>query len=325
VTAPVLPFVSVVVPVLNDARRVARCIDALLAQSYPRDRYEVLVVDNGSTDDTRAAIRGRPVTLLVEDRTTGSYAARNKGVRAARGEVIAFTDADCTPVPDWIEQGVRALAAEAADLAGGHVRFVYAAQPSAAEVYDSLTNMQHERNIRERSVAKTANLFVRGAVFAVVGPFPDTMQSGGDVYWTGRATALGRRLVYAPRAEVAHPARRLRELLAKQYRVGQGHYDRYVLEAAAALPRGAHEHAPRHATTPRPFLHSLRPRPLSFIRAGMQRHGLTAGPARLLHVWAVGLLCRLTTALGSAGRWSQYRGSDRRGVPGPATTPPDLA
>lgn len=105
---------------------------------------------------------------MIEDRMQSSYVARNKGFRAAGGEVIALTDAGCRPMPNWIEEGVRALDAQGA-MAGGHVRFVYSTWPSVAEVYDSFTNMQQKRSIRERSYA---NLFIRSAVFAVVGCSP---------------------------------------------------------------------------------------------------------------------------------------------------------
>src|SRR5689334_6517067 len=113
-----LPFVSVIVPVYNDQQRIVTCVEALLAQDYPRECYEVLVVDNGSTDGTLAALKALPITSLVENTKRGSYAARNKALQQAKGEVIAFTDSDCTPVPGWLAAGVAAIEA-GADLVGG--------------------------------------------------------------------------------------------------------------------------------------------------------------------------------------------------------------
>src|SRR5688572_8958532 len=112
-----LPFVSVIVPVLNDEARIGGCVAALLAQDYPRERYEVIVVDNGSTDRTYEVVRGYPVTLLSEAQIRSSFAARNKGMREAVGEIFAFTDSDCTPAPQWLAEGVRAIQA-GADLVG---------------------------------------------------------------------------------------------------------------------------------------------------------------------------------------------------------------
>jgi glycosyltransferase involved in cell wall biosynthesis len=301
------PFVSVIVPVLNDPLRVRLCIEALLGQTYPKDRHEIIVVDNGSTDGTRASIARYPVTLVTEARR-GSYAARNAGLARARGEVIALTDADCCPVPRWIDAGLQALDAQDADLAGGHVDFLYSRHPSAAEIYDALSNMQQERSIRERQVAKTANLFVRARVFDTIGRFPDAMQSGGDVYWTRQATSRGFRLVYAPDAVVVHPTRRLGALLSKQYRVGGGRYDRYVLQQAPGMP-------PPRSVVLALGLRSLKPPRWSRLRDEMRRREGRVPLPRLVRVWSVGWLCRLTTALGSASRWATHRANAVRRQP----------
>lgn len=219
---PPVPFVSVIVPVLNDEERIGRCIEALLSQDHPRESMEIIVVDNGSTDGTRAAVTRYPVTLLVEERRKTPYIARNTGIERARGDVIALTDADCVAQHDWITQGLRALESQGADLAGGRVAFSFSARRDAGECYDSITNLEMEKNIRDRGVAKTGNLFVRRRVFDEVGLFPDAQRSGADVGWTGKASRAGFRIVYAPQAEVRKPARRLGALLRKQYRVGKG-------------------------------------------------------------------------------------------------------
>jgi glycosyltransferase involved in cell wall biosynthesis len=81
------PFISVVVPVYNGDRIIGNCVESLLNQSYPKDNYEIIVVDNGSTDNTRAIIKKYPVKMLIEDSIKSSYAARNKGIKHAKGEV----------------------------------------------------------------------------------------------------------------------------------------------------------------------------------------------------------------------------------------------
>lgn len=103
------PFVSVVVPALNAERIVDRCLTALLHQTLPRDRYEILVVDDGSRDRTaqRAAELGARVIRL--EQTTGPGGARNAGVSAARGEIIVFTDVDCEPTAGFLEALVSPL------------------------------------------------------------------------------------------------------------------------------------------------------------------------------------------------------------------------
>lgn len=215
------PLVSIVVPVFNDPEGIRSCLEQLINQTYQADSYEVIVVDNGSTDRTRDVIEEFDVTLLIEGEIQGSYAARNKGVKESTGDILGFTDADCTPDENWIDAGVSTLEQTGADLAGGRIVFEYSEYKSAAERFDATTNMRNEQSVNE-GVAKTANLFVRRDVFDTIGLFPERLLSGGDVQWTGNATEHGFELVYAPEAIVSHPSRSLPELLQKQYRVGKG-------------------------------------------------------------------------------------------------------
>jgi glycosyltransferase involved in cell wall biosynthesis len=105
----VAPNVTVIVPVKDRRERMLRCLEALLAQDYPA--YEVLVMDNGSTDGTAEACRERvaaakvPVRVEVVGGKVGRV--RNAGARLAGGEIIACTDSDCIPTPEWLREGVR--------------------------------------------------------------------------------------------------------------------------------------------------------------------------------------------------------------------------
>lgn len=298
------PFVTVIVPVYNDAQRIGTCVGALLAQTYPRDCYEVIVVDNGSSDATREVAGRFPITVLVENEIQSSYAARNRGIRHAKGELLAFTDSDCTPAPQWIAEGVRAMREQGADLVGGNVRFVYSPSPTGAEVYDSISNLQMEQSIRERKVAKTANLFVRRSVFDEVGLFQDGLQSGGDIFWTKQATSAGKRLVYAPTAEISHPTRRLRELLRKQYRVGRGHRGVRARERAEAARQGNVRRSKlyRALDTLKRRVHGIvsgfMPLPLSFLRDSIVAHEIRLTPLQLFRVWFAGWLARAATMIG---------------------------
>lgn len=220
---PSWPFVSVIIPVYNDAERLRQTLVALLAQTYPSECYEVIVVDNGSTDASPEVVRSYDgVTLLYENEHRSSpYSARNRGIEVAKGEIIALLDATCVPVREWIAQGVRCLSSKGADLVGGNVEFSFQGEPTAGELFDSITNIRMRESVQQGK-AKTANLFVRRGVFDAMGLFPEGIRSGGDVRWTRRATEEGYVLVFCEGATVRKPARRLWALLKKQWRVAQG-------------------------------------------------------------------------------------------------------
>lgn len=103
-------MISVIVPVFNTGRYLARVADSLLGQNYPRERFELIFVDNGSSDDSVKIIERYPEIRLLHEPERGSYAARNRGLEEARGDILAFTDSDCFPDPEWlsnIEQGFK--------------------------------------------------------------------------------------------------------------------------------------------------------------------------------------------------------------------------
>jgi glycosyltransferase involved in cell wall biosynthesis len=279
--------VTVIVPVLDAAHAVRGCIESLLAQSYPADRLEVIVVDNGSVDETRARVRSHPVTLLVERERQTPYAARNRGIASARGEILAFTDVDCRADKEWVARGVETLEREGADLAGGRVRFLTRGRPGAAEIFDTLHHLDHDRSIPRDGVAKTGNLFVRREVFDELGRFVARHRSGSDAEFTARAVGAGYALVYAPEAVVRKPARRAFALLRKLARTGGGQVE--LWRDRGETPR---EIWPRIR---RCFL-PMRPRAL---RALLRERGPEGAERRLLAVW---LFAWLATALQGLAR-----------------------
>lgn len=115
--------VSVAVPIYNGEQTICALLDSLLRQDYPKELYEIIVVDNNSKDRTRSLVERYPVMLLQEHEIQSSYAARNRGIKHAKHSVLAFIDGDCVATRQWLYEGVRALEAHSADLAGGKVDF----------------------------------------------------------------------------------------------------------------------------------------------------------------------------------------------------------
>lgn len=220
------PVVAVIIPVFNDGGRLATCLRALDEQTYPVDRYRVLVVDNGSSEDIEGVCRAFAHVRYLHEPRPGSYAARNKGIDSTTAEILAFTDSDCIPHQDWLENGVaRLMVAPDCGIVGGGV-IVFPKESSrrtAVELYESAFAFPQKRRIEVSHWGVTANLFVRRSVIESVGPFRAELLSGGDAEWGRRAHAAGHRIAFAEGARVDHPARgSLGELLAKSRRVAGG-------------------------------------------------------------------------------------------------------
>lgn len=217
------PTVTVIIPVYNASKTVESVLHALTSQTYPADKTEHLIVDNGSTDGTMELLQNFPVTLLIEKESTSPYTARNFGIKQASGQIIAFTDGNKIPDKSWIEQGVAALIESGADLAGGDIQFDTGASPGVSEVYDALTFNNNRDLVENENGSACGNLFVRKKVIQKTGLFPDTIRSGMDIWWTQRAVRSGFKLVFADKATVYCIPRNFPAVIKKSYRVGVSH------------------------------------------------------------------------------------------------------
>jgi glycosyltransferase involved in cell wall biosynthesis len=222
------PFVSVIIPILDDYHRLRLCLDGLTIQTYPADRFEVIVVDNGTDLASYVDVRRRKSSQIrqLREKQPGSYAARNHGLSQAEGEIIAFTDADCIPEPSWLQAGVEAvLSAKRIGLVAGAIE-VFAAssgRPTPVEFFEMERAFPQKWYAETRNFGATANVFTKASVIASVGSFDASLCSGGDQEWGRRVAEAGFDVVYAPTARVRHPARRtLDELHAKLWRTLRG-------------------------------------------------------------------------------------------------------
>jgi glycosyltransferase involved in cell wall biosynthesis len=197
--------VSVIVPVRNGREHLERLVPALEAQTLERPSFEVVVGDDGSDDGSTEGVATEDGWLRVAPGPpANSYAARNRAVRASRGAVLAFCDADCVPEPGWLEAGLAALAAT--DLAAGRMRFIVPERRTVWTLLDMDGSKDHARQVRH-GTAETCNLFLRRELYDRVGGFDDTLPEHGDFDFVQRCVAGGARLSYAPEAVVWHPAR----------------------------------------------------------------------------------------------------------------------
>lgn len=203
---------SVIVPVYNGASVITRCLDALAAQTIPPDRYEIIVVDDGSRDDTAEQVNewmarhpGRPIRLLRQE-NAGPAAARNHGARMAQAPILLFTDADCAPMPDWVETMLAAFedpevvgvkGAYLTDQRGLVPRFV---QAEYEDRYDRMRGLAQIDFIDTYSAGYRREIFLENGGFDPI----FTTASVEDQEFSFRLAQKGYRLVFEPRARVRH-------------------------------------------------------------------------------------------------------------------------
>jgi GT2 family glycosyltransferase len=245
--------VSVIVPHYRDPEALSVCLDKLGQQSFPSDDFEIVVADNGTPerDTLRSAVRGRARIVTVDERGAGP--ARNGGVAAAKGRILAFTDSDCQPEPGWLAAGVAALSRY--DFVGGRVT-VLVKDPlslTPTEAFERVFAFDFKTYITRKGFTGSGNLFCSKSVFERVGGFRTGVSE--DVDWSHRAREAGFHLGYEPKAVVGHPARRTwPELLGKWQRVNEEMYRLSVAKPGGALswllkscllPASAVAHTPR--------------------------------------------------------------------------------
>lgn len=220
---------SIVVPVYNERNNIQTLIQAINKQTYPKDKFELIICDNNSTDGTKKRIReietefSVDLQLVVESEIQSSYAARNKGIRAASGDVIALTDADCLPARTWLERGVEAVNTDAPYI-GGRIDMTFQNnRPNVWEYLDAARKLDNEIYVQQDSFAATANCFVKQVVFDDCGLFLPELESSGDYEFGQRVAKEGINIEYAPEAVVNHPSRKsFGSIISKSKRIARG-------------------------------------------------------------------------------------------------------
>lgn len=211
--AAATPEVSVIICTRNRTRQLRACLDQVsrLESAGP---WELVIVDNGSSDATPEFLAGYrrtapvPVTV-VHEQTPGQGRARNAGVSAARGDILAFTDDDCYPAPDWLRQVQRVFADPALGYMGG--RILLHDPADAAITIQTSTELKRfaPHSFLPAGSIQGANMSVRRQVLDEVGAFdplfgPGTPFIADDIELVARASAAGWSGIYCPDAVVYH-------------------------------------------------------------------------------------------------------------------------
>jgi glycosyltransferase involved in cell wall biosynthesis len=230
---PFLPKVSVIIPIYNGEADLSDLLNCLYSQTYPKEQVEYLLVNNNSTDQTpqileKAVVdshhRGMTLKALNENQIQSSYAARNQGICQATGDIIAFTDADCRPIPQWIEALVQPFMDKTIGIVVGEL----AALPgnSLLEKYAERSGMMSQKFLLEHPFlpyGQTANLAIRRVIFNQIGLFRPYLTTGGDadICWRIQQQTDWK-LTFAATAIIRHRHRsNLKELKSQWQRYGK--------------------------------------------------------------------------------------------------------
>ncbi len=176
--------ISVIVPFYNEEGYVEQCVQALLSQDYPKERYEVILVDNNSSDRSAEIVRRYPGIKLLSEGLQGDFAARNRGLAAATGKLVAFTDSNCAPEKDWLRGIAAAMLDPGLGIVLGRVQFACDSAPlSMMAAYESEKAAYIlSSNNKEIYVGCTSNMTVRKALFDRIGPFSPVFRNSDIVF-----------------------------------------------------------------------------------------------------------------------------------------------
>ncbi len=195
------PMISVVVPTLNEKHHITSCLDALEQQSIGERNFEVVVVDNGSTDGTREQLAGYSTRLLKESKPS-PYAARNRAINETRGVWLAFTDATCIAEPTWLEMLLKRAGETQSRIVGGLTRYEVLTPTLGNQLfYESHLPEQLRETVETHQCIAGNNLLVHRSLFEKHRLFRE-IRSGSDIEFSKRVSQMGHRCVFAEQAVV---------------------------------------------------------------------------------------------------------------------------
>lgn len=210
-------LISVIIPHYNQEDQLQVCLSRLHAQRDVQADVEIIVVDNASRRMPEAICAEWPGVTLLSEKTPGPGPARNLGAAAAKGDLLAFIDADCYPHRDWLHHIEKAFANPNTQIIGGDVQVGFAdpTRPTFLELYEAIYSYRNKDYIK-KGFSGTGNLAMRPDVLRHVGPFAG-IGIAEDRDWGLRSKALGYRIEYVAPMIVYHPARKKFSELSRKW------------------------------------------------------------------------------------------------------------
>jgi mycofactocin system glycosyltransferase len=221
------PSISIIVPVKNRPQDIQECLMSLSSLDYPKDKVEIIVVNDGSTDSTAKVIQSFDIKAIHLPQSIGASACRNLAAREANGDLLGFTDSDCVPHPHWLRELTPYFDDERVGIVGGYVSNFYTR--SLLDRYEAvksslnmgLSPFRVENDKSSTAYVPSCNLIIRRKAFSEIGGFQADLHVGEDVDLCWRTRKLGYHLLYVPRGEVKHKHRNnVRQMLMRRFDYG---------------------------------------------------------------------------------------------------------
>jgi glycosyltransferase involved in cell wall biosynthesis len=195
----------VIIPFYNAATTVECCVRSLLNQDYPVEDFEIIAIDNNSPDDSASRVQRFERVRLLQERRQGSYAARNTGVQASNGEILAFTDADCIPDSGWLAAIEKRMQLEQVQVMLGPRTYPAARMRLISSYDDAKVEYILNRGDARAYFGFTNNMAVRRNAFDRGGPFELVDRGGDSIFVRTLAVAYGpNAIVWEPAMRVCH-------------------------------------------------------------------------------------------------------------------------
>jgi GT2 family glycosyltransferase len=227
------PSVSVIIPTYNRKEELTGLLSSLEKQTLPAADFEIIVVDDGSTDDTLFYLKtlvagGKENLLFCYQKNQGPGAARNRGMAMARSAIFAFTDTDCRPLPEWLEELIKPFADKQVGAVGGAEKYGTAERALARAIHFCMTSPLTTGGIRGTSGAKLAryyprtfNMAISREAFERTGGFSH-LYHGEDIELSFRIKNAGLSLLYNEKARVCHHRRStIKQFFLQLLRMGE--------------------------------------------------------------------------------------------------------
>ena len=194
----IIPQVSIIIPSFNEEKYIGDCLSSIFNSDYPTEKFEVILIDNGSTDKTVSIAKQYPIDVYIKKEVKVG-ALRNLGVAHSRGQFIIFIDSDCTVERDWISIGIKRLENDTRLVLGG--QYLMRENPSWLEKYWVLNN---SRTQIYQTTLVGGSIFIPKNIFLSISGFDEKINSGEDSDLTYRLRSAGYKVEIDPALSVVH-------------------------------------------------------------------------------------------------------------------------